>query len=176
MNVSPLYLLFFAFLGVSTLAAAQSCPYPSAVRYVDGHFQGTDSDSPWISQAMSGGEFVETFVGALFTPSEQDERKHGYLEKCIYKTLRGKTVTLRYGTAQAGGRCRWQIPRIGYRAPMLSGNRFSSATTTNPIIVPSRSRAKKRRRTLNSQTGPPADAALPRPCGSAPAPRPRGSS
>ncbi|NWB41847.1 DUF3757 domain-containing protein [Pseudomonas sp. E6002] len=103
MNVSPLYLLFFAFLGVSTLAAAQSCPYPSVVRYVDGHFQGTDSDSPWISQAMSGGEFVETFVGALFTPSEQDERKQGYLEKCIYKTLRGKTVTLRYGTAQAGG-------------------------------------------------------------------------
>ncbi|MDY0830813.1 MULTISPECIES: DUF3757 domain-containing protein [unclassified Pseudomonas] len=103
MRVGPLYLFCFVLSGFSTLAAAQGCPYPSAVRYVDGHFQGTDKESPWISQAMNGQDLLETFVGAIFIPRESDERKHGYLEKCVYKTVRGNTVALRYGPAKGGG-------------------------------------------------------------------------
>jgi hypothetical protein len=103
MRASTLYLLFFGFFGINTLAAAQACPYPSAIRYVDGHFQGTAKDSPWVSQPMGGQDFVETFVGAIFIPREPGERKNGYLEKCLYKTLRENTVALRYGPARSGG-------------------------------------------------------------------------
>jgi hypothetical protein len=103
MQVSLLYVFLFVLSGFSTLAAAQGCPYPSTVRYVDGHFQGTDKESPWISQAMGGQDLVETFVGAIFIPRESGERKRGYLEKCIYRTVRGNTVALRYGPIKGGG-------------------------------------------------------------------------
>ncbi len=42
-------------------------------------------------------DFIDRFVGAIFVPGDGQERKNGYLEKCIYLTNRGRPVTLRYG-------------------------------------------------------------------------------
>ena len=97
MNITRFCLIFCVLFGVSTLAAAEGCPYPSAVRYVDGHFQGTGRNALWESQPMSSLDYVETFVGAVFIPRREMERRNGYLEKCVYKTVSGNTATLRYG-------------------------------------------------------------------------------
>jgi hypothetical protein len=177
MRVSSLYLFFFILSGFSTLAAAQGCPYPSSVRYVDGHFQGADKESTWVSQAMSGQDLVETFVGAIFSPRESGERKRGYLEKCLYKTVRGNTVALRYGPAGGGGTMslaettHWQPGTDVFGQPTFQCDDRQPDNCAFTFEA-----AKHGRRSLNSQTSPPADVALPTPCGSAPAPRPRGSS
>lgn len=93
-------LLCCLLLGASSVTAAQGCPYPSAVRYVDGHFQGPEERFAWISQPMGGQDFIDTFIGAIFVPREPGERRNGFLEKCIYKTIKGNTVALRYGATK----------------------------------------------------------------------------
>jgi len=100
MNINRFCLIFCVLFSVSTLAAAEGCPYPSAVCYVDGHFQGTGRNAKWESQQMGGLDYVEAFVGAIFIPREPGSRRNGYLEKCMYKTARGSIVALRYGLGE----------------------------------------------------------------------------
>jgi len=78
--------------------AQQGCPYPSSIKYVEGAFQAGDARAFWKSPNVRSSDFIDRFVGAIFVPHEGQERKHGYLEKCVYLTGGGRPVALRYGT------------------------------------------------------------------------------
>ena len=91
--------LFFLGLAYTTKAMAQqSCPYPSSVKYVEGAFQASGVSGLWKSPSVRTLDFIDKFVGAIFVPSEGQERKNGYLEKCIYLTGRGRPIALTYGS------------------------------------------------------------------------------
>lgn len=96
MTIRVLFLLFLGFSSITHAAAERGCPYPSSVKYRDGYFQGTGTDSPWRGSSVKAGDFLDTFSGAVFIPSEGHERKQGYLEKCIYTAGSGRSVALRY--------------------------------------------------------------------------------
>ncbi|MUF06791.1 DUF3757 domain-containing protein [Pseudomonas sp. CCM 7893] len=90
--------LFCLVLMCTTQAMArQGCPYPSSVKYIEGAFQAVGARLLWKSPKMRTQDFIDRFVGAIFVPGDGQERKNGYLEKCIYLTNRGRPVTLRYG-------------------------------------------------------------------------------
>ncbi|OPA91702.1 hypothetical protein BFW87_18940 [Pseudomonas fluorescens] len=95
--IRPLTYLFFLLAAVShPVVAEQGCPYPSAVRYVDGRFQAVTGTSFWQSTKANGPGFVDRFVGALFTPDKGGERDNGHLDRCVYYTGSGQVVALRY--------------------------------------------------------------------------------
>ncbi|TFY96072.1 DUF3757 domain-containing protein [Pseudomonas nabeulensis] len=84
--------------GVITHAKAeQGCPYPSSIRFVQGYFQTAGGKAFWQSAKVESRDFVDVFIGAVFTPGKGQERNNGYLEKCLYRTGTGQVVALRYG-------------------------------------------------------------------------------
>ncbi|MBT2374378.1 DUF3757 domain-containing protein [Pseudomonas fluorescens] len=97
MNIRELCLFFLGLVWTTQAIAQQGCPYPSSVKYIEDAFQAGSAHSLWKSPKMKSQDFVDRFVGAIFVPGDGQERKNGYLEKCIYLTNRGRPVTLRYG-------------------------------------------------------------------------------
>ncbi|QJI27760.1 DUF3757 domain-containing protein [Pseudomonas sp. ADAK18] len=97
MNIRELCLFFLGLAWTAQAIAQQGCPYPSSVKYIEDAFQAGSARSLWKSPKMKTQDFIDRFVGAIFVPSDGQERKSGYLEKCIYLTNRGRPVTLRYG-------------------------------------------------------------------------------
>ncbi len=85
--------------GITQAKAEQGCPYPSAIRYVDGYFSATAGTFVWQSPKIGRREFIEQFIGAIFTPGRDQERENGYVDKCSYLTNEGQRVDLRYGKA-----------------------------------------------------------------------------
>ena len=86
------------FVGAMAHAQAeQGCPYPSSIKYVEGSFHATVGQAHWQSPQVEYRDFVDRFVGAVFTPGKDQEREDGYLEKCIYRTGAGYVVALWYG-------------------------------------------------------------------------------
>ncbi|WP_339529137.1 DUF3757 domain-containing protein [Pseudomonas mucidolens] len=99
-------LLLLILLGISCFAhgdAWQGCPYPSSIKYVDGYFYQESAGHRWTSPRVSPVDFIDKFVGAVFMPGEGQERRRGYLEKCIYRSGREqRLVVLRYAGATEG--------------------------------------------------------------------------
>lgn len=87
----------FLLLAASTAQAmaAQGCPYPSAIKYVDGYFEVSQRSLLWRSAKVGKRDFIDQFVGAIFTPGREVERENGHLEKCVYRTGSGQVVALR---------------------------------------------------------------------------------
>lgn len=90
-------LFFLALTYTSQAMAQQGCPYPSSIQYVEGAFQAVGVRALWKSPNVRTPDFIDKFVGAIFVPSEGQERRNGYLEKCVYLTGGGRPVALRYG-------------------------------------------------------------------------------
>lgn len=82
-------------------AAPLGCPYPSSVKYAAGYFQVAGEPLRWKSQKVLPVDYIDTFVGAVFTPGKDAERKQGYMEKCVYRSGSGQLVTLRYQASAA---------------------------------------------------------------------------
>lgn len=72
--------------GVAHVQADQGCPYSSAIKYVDGHFQATAGTLVWQSPKIGYRDFVDQFIGAIFTPGKEQDRENGYVDKCSYLT------------------------------------------------------------------------------------------
>lgn len=89
--------VFLMVAGISNVKAEQGCPYTSMIKYVDGYFQTTTRPVRWQSQKIGQQDFVDQFIGAIFTPSTMKERENGYVDKCSYLTNNGQRVDLRYG-------------------------------------------------------------------------------
>ena len=70
--------------GVAHVQAEQGCPYPSAIKYVDGYFQATAGTVLWQSPKIGHRAFVDQFIGAIFTPGKEQDRESGYVDKCSY--------------------------------------------------------------------------------------------
>ena len=87
--------------GVAHVQAEQGCPYPSAIKYVDGYFQATAGALVWQSPKIGHRQFVEEFIGAIFTPGKEQDRESGYVDKCSYLTNEGQRVDVRYGRSGA---------------------------------------------------------------------------
>jgi hypothetical protein len=83
--------------GVAHVQAEQGCPYPSAIKYVDGYFQATAGTLVWQSPKIGHRAFFDQFIGAIFTPGREQDRDGGYIDKCSYLTNEGQRVDLRYG-------------------------------------------------------------------------------
>ena len=86
---------------ITHVKAEQGCPYPSSIRFAQGHFQTANGKAFWQSTKVGSRDFIDVFIGAVFTPSTGQERDNGYLEKCIYRTGAGHVVALRYGGPEA---------------------------------------------------------------------------
>lgn len=96
--IKQLACVFALTAGAVTQAhAEQGCPYPSSIKYVDGYFQASAGQAFWQSPKSQIRDFIDAFVGAVFTPGQGQERENGYLDKCIYRTGGGQVVALRYG-------------------------------------------------------------------------------
>lgn len=93
---------FFILLaaGITQANADDSCPFPSSIHYVDGHFQANDGQILWQSPKVETRDFADRFIGALFTPGKGKERENGFLERCVYLMGNGQTVALRYGATE----------------------------------------------------------------------------
>ena len=89
-------LIVFIF-GLFPLAHASvefGCPYPSSIKRKAGHFQS--DNGYWKSPKVGFPGFLDTFVGAVFIPAEDGERKRGHLEYCTYKAANNQWVNLRF--------------------------------------------------------------------------------
>lgn len=116
--IRQLACLMFLLAGITAQAhAQQGCPYPSAVKYVDGFFQASDSQTLWQSSKVDFRDFADRFIGALFLPGKGQERENGYLDRCVYRMGNGQAVALRY---EAGSQAKtmsltptlhWQLTR-----------------------------------------------------------------
>ncbi|WP_426134238.1 DUF3757 domain-containing protein [Pseudomonas sp. PWP3-1b2] len=89
-------LCFLAGAGITQVYAEQSCPYPSSIKYVNGYFVANNGQSQWKSHEVDSPNFANSFIGALFTPSNGKERENGLLDRCVYRMGNGKTVALQY--------------------------------------------------------------------------------
>lgn len=87
---------FLVAASITQVQAEEGCPYPSAVKFVDGHFQATNGRALWQSPKVDYHDFADRFVGAIFTPGKDRERENGYLERCVYRMGSGQIVSLRY--------------------------------------------------------------------------------
>lgn len=109
--------------GMAQAKAEQGCPYPSSIRYVQGYFQATDGQVHWRSSDVGYRDFIDVFIGALFTPGKGQERVDGYLERCIYRTGGGQVVALRYGGSRAvdsmslTGTLHWRLASDAFGQP-----------------------------------------------------------
>ncbi|WP_460137421.1 DUF3757 domain-containing protein [Pseudomonas sp. S1_E04] len=84
--------------GVAQAVAGQGCPYPSSIHYVGGYFETSGERALWRSQRVEYRDFVDVFLGAVFTPGKDQARENGYLEKCMYRTGSAQVIALRYGS------------------------------------------------------------------------------
>ena len=75
--------------------AEQGCPYPLMIKHVDEHFEVVDKNVLWQSQKVESRDFIDLFIGAVFTPSKGQERQSGYMDRCVYRSGKGDVVTLR---------------------------------------------------------------------------------
>lgn len=75
--------------------AEQGCPYPLMIKHVDDHFEVEDKRVLWQSQKVESRDFIDRFIGAVFTPGKGPERQSGYMEKCVYRSGKGDVVALR---------------------------------------------------------------------------------
>ncbi|WP_395608712.1 DUF3757 domain-containing protein [Pseudomonas sp. B22129] len=99
--ITKLMCLFILVAASFTQAKAdESCPFPSAIHYVDGHYQATAGKTLWQSPKVESHDFADRFIGALFMPGKDKERKNGFLERCVYLLGSGQTVSLRYGAPE----------------------------------------------------------------------------
>ncbi|MGZ0715825.1 DUF3757 domain-containing protein [Pseudomonas palleroniana] len=80
---------------IAQVQAEQGCPYPSAIRYVDGHFRTVDKQLLWQSPKVDSRDFIDLFIGAIFMPGSGQEREDGYMDKCLYRTGSGNLVAMR---------------------------------------------------------------------------------
>jgi len=55
----------------------------------------------WQSPKIGHRQFVEEFIGAIFTPGKEQDRESGYVDKCSYLTNEGQRVDVRYGRSGA---------------------------------------------------------------------------
>ena len=110
--------------GVAHVQAEQGCPYPSAIKYVDGYFQATAGTLVWQSPKIGHRQFVEEFIGAIFTPGKEQDRESGYVDKCSYLTNEGHRVDLRYGrsgeveTMSLTGTLHWRLASDPFDLPV----------------------------------------------------------
>ena len=84
-------------LGVFPIAHASAefgCPYPSSIKRMGDYLQS--DNGAWKSAKVEFPGFVDTFVGAVFTPTEAGERRRGHLEYCTYKAANNQWVNLRF--------------------------------------------------------------------------------
>lgn len=99
-------LLFLILLGLCPFAHGndpQGCPYPSSIQYADGYFYQDSAGRRWTSLGFAPVDFIDRFVGAVFIPHDGQERGHGYLEKCVYRSGREqRLVVLQYAQASGG--------------------------------------------------------------------------
>ncbi|MBK3439441.1 DUF3757 domain-containing protein [Pseudomonas shahriarae] len=89
-----LILFLLGFFSFAHASAEFSCPYPSSIKRKAGHFQSDNGH--WRSPAGGADSFLERFVGAVFIPANDQERKQGYLEYCSYKAANNQWVNLRF--------------------------------------------------------------------------------
>lgn len=80
---------------VGQARAEQGCPYPSTIKYIDGHFKISDKKLLWQSPKVETSDFIDLFVGAIFMPGKGQERENGYMDKCLYRTGSGQLAVLR---------------------------------------------------------------------------------
>ncbi|WP_185021845.1 DUF3757 domain-containing protein [Pseudomonas poae] len=98
MNLSifkPLLTLLILLSAIGQVQAEQGCPYPSMIRYVDGHFKSADKQLLWRSPLIETRDFIDLFIGAIFMPGSGQEREYGFMDKCLYRTSSGNLVALR---------------------------------------------------------------------------------
>ena len=110
--------------GVAHVQADQGCPYSSAIKYVDGHFQATAGTLVWQSPKIGYRDFVDQFIGAIFTPGKAQDRENGYVDKCSYLTGDGQRVDLRYSksaeveTMSLTGTLHWHLASDPFGLPV----------------------------------------------------------
>ena len=81
---------------IASARAEQGCPYPSQVKYAGGHYRVQDNGLRWQSPKVASRGVVDGFIGAVFMPGDGEERRNGYMDKCIYRTYwSGVVVALR---------------------------------------------------------------------------------
>ncbi|XVO88825.1 DUF3757 domain-containing protein [Pseudomonas palleroniana] len=80
---------------IAQVQADQGCPYPSAIRYIDGHFRTVDKQLLWQSPKVDSRDFIDLFIGAIFMPGSGQEREDGYMDKCLYRSGSGNLVAMR---------------------------------------------------------------------------------
>ena len=80
---------------ITQVSAEQGCPYPTMVKYAGKYFHVKDKVLPWQSPKVEYEDFIDRFIGAVFIPGEGEDRKNGYMDKCVYATYLGRVVTLR---------------------------------------------------------------------------------
>ena len=96
--MTKLVCMFLLMAGSTAQAiAGQGCPYSSAIKYVDGYFQAAQQSLLWQSPKVEKRDFVDQFIGAIFTPGKEQARENGHLDKCVYRTGSGHVVALRLG-------------------------------------------------------------------------------
>lgn len=96
MTKRVLCILWLAGAVVGYAKAEQGCPYASSVHYSQGYFQASEGRSMWRSLKLGSRNYVDVFIGALFTPGRGQNRENGLLEKCVYRTGDGQMVALRH--------------------------------------------------------------------------------
>ncbi|WP_248749609.1 DUF3757 domain-containing protein [Pseudomonas sp. MWU15-20650] len=90
-----IFLLLLMSSVIAQASAEQGCPYPSTIKYVAGRFQTSDKTVRWLSPKVEYRDFIDLFIGAVFTPGKGQERENGYMEKCLYRTGSGEVTALR---------------------------------------------------------------------------------
>ncbi|SDK95162.1 Protein of unknown function [Pseudomonas libanensis] len=86
---------------IASARAEQGCPYPSTVTYVNGHYRVEDNGLRWQSPKVKYRGLIDGFSGAVFIPGEGEDREHGYMDKCIYRTSWNGVVALRPDSGNA---------------------------------------------------------------------------
>ncbi|AZE82822.1 hypothetical protein C4J98_1394 [Pseudomonas orientalis] len=83
-------------LGICAIGqAGAQCPENSVIIEVKGRYQFHDGDVLWRGPKARAAEFIRAFSGATFAPDEEDDRKSGVVEKCIYESFNGRIIVLR---------------------------------------------------------------------------------
>ncbi|WP_300634262.1 DUF3757 domain-containing protein [Pseudomonas sp.] len=90
-----IYVLLLTGCVIGQTWAKQACPDKSLIRNVDGYFQYQHDGVLWQGPKVEPNEYINGFLGAVFAPEKGEDRKVGYLEKCVYRNHREALVVLR---------------------------------------------------------------------------------
>ena len=148
---------------VAALARAeQGCPYPLMIKHVDEHFEVVDKNVLWQSQKVERRDFIDRFIGALFTPGKGEERQGGYMDKCIYRTGGGDVVALRPSppgvptSMSLTDTLYWRLDKDLFGQPVYLCDEGPPDNCAFKV-------ADKKRKAVKSRINPPEDSYLPTP-------------